>query len=414
MKKNLIIKKSISSVALFAFMVGSFSLGFTPLVQASNPNWNVSGSYNVEMKSNEISNSHNVSLEQDSSGNLSGSGASLIGVDTYAWIVKSGSVDGDAINIVANYTATPDAITPQTVLNLNGHIAIDGSISGVWSDNYQGGSRSGSFLTTKGNAVVLEQVPVNVTTNIATSVTSNDAMLNGTNGGNAGIGHSFWVSLAPFETTDVAMPANVYSTVDLGALASNATFAASLSSVMGLPMITANTPYYFAAWSNIAGTWYPGAVQTFTTAMTSTDGVISGDVTGGATVGILGVTSVETVSSSAIADGTFGRGWKYIFNITIPTNETHLAMKFADWSLTGGSSIIPAANNVRISSTQASNSNATILITAANTYSAPTLNMTGDLNPSLDGMQVKVMVETSIPLNSTNGTYTTSYGVKTL
>lgn len=146
---------------------------------------------------------------------------------------------------------------------------------------------------------------------------------------------------------------------------------------------------------------------------TGTEGEIEGTVTGGASLGTLAVTSVTVVKSSATADGTFTNGWKYLFNITVPLNETHVAMKFANWVINGGGSTIPVANNMRISSAQADNSNATVLLTAENTYSTPTLNMTSDLNPSLDGKQVQVLVETAVPLNSLNGTYTSSYGVKT-
>jgi hypothetical protein len=131
------------------------------------------------------------------------------------------------------------------------------------------------------------------------------------------------------------------------------------------------------------------------------------------TPGVLAVNSVEVVKNTATADGTFGNGWKFVFNITVPTNETHLAMKFADWMMTGGSGIIPAANNIRISSSQADNGGATVLITGANTYSTPKLHMTGDLDSTTPGLQVKVTVETAIPAGSTNGAYTTSYGVKT-
>jgi hypothetical protein len=179
-----------------------------------------------------------------------------------------------------------------------------------------------------------------------------------------------------------------------------------------MPSVATNTKYYFVAWSNVAGTWYPGEVLNFTTGDTGTDGTIRGTVVGGAPFGILGVTSITTVNNTATADGKFADGWKYIFNITVPTNETHLAMKFANWTMTGSENTIPVANNVQISSSQAENS-ATVLLTGANTYSTPTLHMTGDLNPSMNGMQVQVLVETSIPLSSTNGSYTTSYGVNT-
>ena len=260
------------------------------------------------------------------------------------------------------------------------------------------------------NFVTLSSSPV---TNPATGVTSTDATLNGTNGPADASGHSFWVSTATFDTSSATLPTNVYSTVDLGAISANTDFSALLSSVSGLPAITPNTTYYFAAWSNVGGTWYPGAVMSFVTGPTGTGGTIGGTVTGGAPYGVLGVTSITTVNNTATADGSFSDGWKYLFNITVPTNEPNLAMKFADWALTGGTGTIPVANNIRISSTQADNSDATVLLTAADTYSTPTLHMTGDLDSTTPGMQVQVLVETAIPLNSTNGSYTTNYGVST-
>ncbi len=413
MKKNSIIKKIISSVSLFALVLGSFSLAFTPTAYADAPNWNTTGDYVVNMQFEGSDYFHDMSLTQDSVGALSGDGGSPVGANVYTWAITSGLVDGDAINITANYTATPDAVTPQTVLTLSGVIAPDGSMSGTWADNYQGGTRTGAFMTTSGHAVAYPENSPYVVTNMATNITSTDATLNGTNGASVATGHSFWASLSPFATTSTTMPTGVYSTIDLGALSANATFSALLSSVVGLPAITADTPYYFVAWSNVDGTWYPGDVKTFTTSTTITDGTIGGEVTGGATTGTLSVTSIETVDSTGTADGTFGNGWKYVFNVTLPSNEAHLSMKFSDWMLTGGSSTMPVANNMRISSAQANNSNATVLITAANSYSTPTLNMVTDLNPTLDGIQVKVLVETAIPVNSVNGSYTTSYGVKT-
>lgn len=145
-------------------------------------------------------------------------------------------------------------------------------------------------------------------------------------------------------------------------------------------------------------------------------GTIDGNVTGGqatSTMGVLKVDGVTAVRTTAVADGTFSNGWKYTFNITVPSNETHLSMKFADWMSTVGSTTLAAANNMRISSLQADNSNATVLVTAANSYTTPALNMNADLNPSLDGKQVQVNVEVAVPSNTVNGAYTTSYGVKT-
>ena len=253
-----------------------------------------------------------------------------------------------------------------------------------------------------------------VVTNPATAVTSSDAILNATNGPADASGHYFWVSTSTFSTASSTVPDGVFSTSDFGAIASSTDFGAALSSVSGLGAITPNTTYYFNAWSNVDGVWYPGAINSLTTAGTTTTGTIGGDVTGGAaTVGTLSVTGVTAVKTSAIADGTFSNGWKYVFNITVPTNEKNLSMKFGDWMSTVGSTTLAAANNMRISSAQADNSGATVLVTGANTYTTPTLHMTGDLDPAMDGEQVQVTIEVAVPSSTVNGAYSTSYGVKT-
>jgi parallel beta-helix repeat protein len=111
----------------------------------------------------------------------------------------------------------------------------------------------------------------NAVTKTASSITSTDAILNGTNGDYDASGHSFWVSLSPFVTTSPSIPSGVYSTPVLSSLNANDNFSSSLSSITtsgvpnNLPSITPNTTYYFAAWSEVNGTWYPGEVKSFTT-----------------------------------------------------------------------------------------------------------------------------------------------------
>jgi hypothetical protein len=541
------IRKSLAVFMLLAFAVGSFNL---PLAGGANiahaatvtpANWNLSGNYVIAMNYNGTDYSHDLTLSQDSSGNLTGNGGSPAGANVYTYTITSGSVSGDNFNLTANYTATSDAVTPQTVLTMNGTVASNGTISGTWSDNYQGGSRSGTFSTTSGAAVAIpvpstvkvtirdyiggtaatatsannsdflmsatwdaanlggagtgqysltssgyngnptpyqaitadmssgasystnavtnsvvgasctagtpfallgytsgntlaeaqaatisstvpsftnmtsdkfvivwtQDCSVSVTTNAATAITGTNATLNGMNGSTAATGHSFWVSTSPFVTTSPTLPANVYSTPDLGPIAANTAFSAQLSSVSGLPTITPSTTYYVAAWVNVNGTWMPGQVLSFTTAAS---GTIGGTVGG---VGVLKVDSIETLKDVATADGTFTNGWRYAFNITVPSNETHLALKFSNWTMNGGTSTINTANNIRISSVQADNSGATILLTGADTYSSPNLNITGDLNPTMDGKQVRVVVEVAVPVGTANGSYTTTYGIRT-
>lgn len=140
----------------------------------------------------------------------------------------------------------------------------------------------------------------------------------------------------------------------------------------------------------------------------ATNGTISGTVDG--TGGALAVTSVEAVDTAATADGTYGNGWKYLFHITLPSSESNVALKFADW--TSGLNLLPVAGNMRISSAQADNAGATIDVLAANTYTTPNLHMTMDLDPLTAGIQVDVMTEVRIPVGTANGSFSTNYGVK--
>lgn len=87
-------------------------------------------------------------------------------------------------------------------------------------------------------------------------------------------------------------------------------------------------------------------------------------------------------------------------------------MKFATWLETDGDGTIPVGGNMRISSLQANNGGATILLTAANMYSTPDLHMTGDLNQNMDDRQIEITVDVAVPNGTPNGTYTTSYGVR--
>src|SRR6185503_8422516 len=96
-----------------------------------------------------------------------------------------------------------------------------------------------------------------------------------------------------------------------------------------------STTYYFAAWSNVGGTWYPGSILTFTTLGNGSTTPPSGDISGTVGQGTLAVTSITPVKTTATADGTYAHGWSYMFNITVPSDETNLSMKFSDWLKSG-------------------------------------------------------------------------------
>ena len=405
-------KKNIAKIALLALLIAPF--GIAHLTKAATPNWNTTGSYVVDFNYQSVNYSHDMSLTQDNMGNLTGHGGSPAGSNVYTWALTSGSVSGNTIDFMANYTATADAVTPQTTMHVTGTIAPNGTMSGTWSDNYQGGSRAGTWDTTSGMATAITALPgtlaaqdfgvvnydtglgmlkgytagfgvtdatfagaqsvvvklysgttllqtntailpkfnaditgiqfsspfdvsgnfayatdgywtnvkesqygqsmpatkvvatvtlangkivtaentnltgdpttiypaniASVMTNPATAVTMTDATLNGTNGNSAATGHSFWVSLNTFSTASPTIPSGVYSTPDFGAIAANTPFSASLSSLTttgiptNLPTIMPNTTYYFAAWSLVGGTWYPGQILTFTTSNSTVGG----------------------------------------------------------------------------------------------------------------------------------------------
>jgi Ca2+-binding RTX toxin-like protein len=128
---------------------------------AAPPNWNTTGTYEVAFTCAvgcSGTYNHDLTLSQDGSGNLTGSGGNPVGAHVYNWVLTSGTVDANAIAFTANYTSTADAVTPQTTMVVNGTIA-SGSMSGTWTDNYQGGARSGTWSTVSGTATPANSAP---------------------------------------------------------------------------------------------------------------------------------------------------------------------------------------------------------------------------------------------------------------
>jgi hypothetical protein len=443
-KIKTLLNKSLATIALLATTFGGAGLSLGNIAQAAvGPNWNLGGTYVISMNYNGSAYAHDMVLSQDSSGNITGTGGSPAGSNTYTWTVNSGTSTntGNTFSFDANYTATPDAVTPQTVLKIMGTVASDGTLSGTWSDNYQGGTRSGTWTSTSGHAVALNtggngngMVKVTILKYIngglatATSGNNKDFTMNATwNAANIGSG-SGQFTLSPNGFGGSTVPYQAVTTN----MSSGASY--SVNEVMNSNTATSCTtngaPYAQAGYSyGDTQAAAQAATQTMTapslTNITSdkyiivwntdcsNNGQIGGTVTGGAS-SILKVNSVDVVKGTATADGTFANGWKYVFHITAPTNETKVSLKFGDWTQTGGSGTIAVANNVRISSAQANNNGATILTTAANTYPSTSLNLTTDLDPTTPGIQADITVEAAIPSSALNGSYTTSYGLQSL
>ncbi len=146
-------KISILTSAFLTLALLFSSLGGT--AQAADPTFDASGTYVVNMEYLGSNHQHDMTLVQADNGTLTGNGGSPAGSNVYTWVITSGSVSGNTIDFLANYTATADAVSPQTVLHVVGTIAANGTISGTWSDNYQGGSRSGALTTVSGSADAL-------------------------------------------------------------------------------------------------------------------------------------------------------------------------------------------------------------------------------------------------------------------
>lgn len=423
---------------LFSLFIGVATLvspfAFTGTVLAA-PNWDTTGTYEVAMNYLGTDYSHDVELVQDEMGDLTGNGGSPAGGNTYTWVITSGNVDGDAINFTADYTATPDAVTPQTTMDVVGVIAEDGTMSGTWSDNYAGEERAGTWTSTSGNAGEIEMPPVEnetVTVTIekfingemATAETADNAdfpMTATWDAENIGAGTG---SYALSETNEVAYQAE---TVDM----TNGADYSTSEDLTG-PVVAAacdmDAPYALAGYTtgdtrdeamNAESSMVVPAftdmqsdkfVIVWNTDCANPGGGLGGEVVGGD--GELEVTSIEMVDTTATANGSFESGWEYVFHITMPESEPNLAMMFSDWLETDGDGTIPVANNMRISSMQADNGGATILLTAEDTYSTPDLHMTDDLDEEMDGIQVEVTVEVAVPNGTPNGSYTTDYGVQ--
>jgi len=115
----------------------------------------VSGEWIVAFNYEGADYTHDVTFVQGSDDRLTGGGGSPAGANVYEWTITKGAVSGDKIGFLANYTATQDAVVPQTTLRVVGTISGGGVMSGTWSDNYQGTARIGTWTSTSGNALVL-------------------------------------------------------------------------------------------------------------------------------------------------------------------------------------------------------------------------------------------------------------------
>jgi hypothetical protein len=428
-------QKIITKMLLVTLLINPLAILLPLAANAATNNWDTTGSYVINMNYLGTDYAHDMNLVQDINGNLTGNGGSPAGLNTYVWQITSGNVSDDMIDLFANYTATPDAVTPQTTIHLMGAIANDGTMSGTWSDNYQGGDRNGTWNTASGHATSLIEDEDSPTVKVTIVKYIDGAMATATSGQNMafpmvsnwdetnnGPGNGQY-SLSPSNPTPYQA-----ATSNMAKGSDYSTSEVTTGNVVSTACTTDGTPYALVGYStgnNLAqaqsatpSTTAPAfwnmkhdkfvIVRNITCNGNGTDGNINGTVD--TNNGVLHVDSITVDKSNSSADGTFAGGWKYTFHITDPNNEPKISMKFSNWI--SGINTILVANNMRISSAQADNGGATILLTAANTYSTPALNMVTDLNPLLLGRQVDIVVEVSIPIGTVSGAYSSTYGIQ--
>jgi hypothetical protein len=224
------------------------------------------------------------------------------------------------------------------------------------------------------------------------------------------------VTISPVLTFNEALDASTVNgaTVQLRSYSDNAAVSATVSynsasttvTVDPIASLANSTQYYLYA----AGV-KDSAGNTLTTDYSATTKATHEFTTVSESAATLAVTGINAVRTFATADNTYANGWSWVFSVTVPTSETSLTMKFADW--VSGSNSIAVANNIRFYSAQSSDatSSSPITITAANTYSsAMTLN--ADLDSTTAGRQIQITVEAKVPTGSAGGSYSTSYGIQ--
>ncbi|MDD4414491.1 MAG: Ig-like domain-containing protein [Oscillospiraceae bacterium] len=258
---------------------------------------------------------------------------------------------------------------------------------------------------------------VNATTGLVTGVAAGSATITATAVSGA-------VTVTGTSQITVNTPPPVFTSITINPssatinVGGNSQFTATALDQNGVAMV--NQPAFTWTSSNTTvGTvdvnGLVSALSAGTTTITATSGAISGTaaVTVSTPSSILAVTQISAIQTSAIPDNTYADGWKWVFNVTAPSNETQLTMKFADWL--SGSNTIPAANNIQFFSAQSSNASSEVTaipITAANTYSG-VMNLVGDMDAVAPGRQIQITVEARVPSGSAGGSYSTSYGIHT-
>jgi len=137
--------------------------------------------------------------------------------------------------------------------------------------------------------------------------------------------------------------------------------------------------------------------------------------TAAAPIGALAVTGTSMNEAKRFATGaTFDTGWEWYIDLTIPTTEPSVRLKFGNLTGTGGT--IAAASNVRYYSAHAiagHTTSGTAIVAADNDYSVDglTFDATSDQDATTAGWQVRVKVQAQNP-SSLGGSFSTQFSVQ--
>ncbi len=212
--------------------------------------------------------------------------------------------------------------------------------------------------------------PGDVATQPATNITASNATLNGLTGGADASQSSFWVSTSSIDTSDPnTIPAGVYTTPDLGPVASTTSYSADLTDAIGLPAVEPGTTYYYVAWVN-TDEWTPGGEMSFATlpeaptvtAISPTSGTTTGgtqvtltgenftgttDVQFGGTPALFSVdndTTITATSPAATSSGTV--------NVTVTTpGGTSATSSANEFTYEEPALLAPEISNLQVAST---------------------------------------------------------------
>ncbi len=131
-------------------------------------------------------------------------------------------------------------------------------------------------------------------------------------------------------------------------------------------------------------------------------------------VSTITITRAMPLQNNAIADNTFEHGWRWRFDITAPLHETSISFQFSDWL--SGDKTISASQHIRMYSPQSlaqTTPERGVAVTNANQYNLPiTINPANDLNSANPGRQFQIIVESRVPVDTADGSYSIHYKIK--